>query len=548
MGYLIKKLLGHKFPILLLLATWWLFFIITFFRIIEFKSDGLYVGHVNLWSDWSLHIGMINIFAHKEPSQWFAYHPMFAGGKFTYSFLTNLISGLLIRLGFSLKMSIVFPSIIYCLLLILGLYFLIYLLIKSKRIAILTIFIFFLSSGLGFWRFLQESNFIPTISNIIHYSTDFSRIDKFSWGTGNFIIGMFLPQRSFLMGMPIALWSLICLIISLQINKISYIQKRKLLIFGGILAGILPIAHMHSFIVLVFVAGFVCLINRSKWRELIFYIIPAGLISSILYFKFIYGGIETNNFFKFYPGWTAGKNILEWLGMWWQLWGLTIPVAILSLILHFKKINFISKTFFLSLIFIFLLANLFLFQPITWDNSKLFLWSYLGFSCLCSIFIDKLLTKNRLNKIFAIFIFVSLTTTGISELTRISFSGESYQMTSSNDINLGIIIRDNTKYNDIFLTSPEHNHLISMWAARPILLGYTAWVYNYGFDYSQREEDLALMYMGGPVAERLLQQYNISYVFIGDNENLKYNTNIYWYKKKYPVAFIDGQNYIFKVE
>ena len=73
------------------------FFKTLFPNILQFRSDGIYAGHVNVWSDWSLHIGMARIFATKDPSEWFAYHPMYADGKFTYGFLTNLISGLMMR-------------------------------------------------------------------------------------------------------------------------------------------------------------------------------------------------------------------------------------------------------------------------------------------------------------------------------------------------------------------------------------------------------------------------------------------------------------------
>ena len=52
------------------------------------KNDGLYAGHPYVWSDWALHIGMARIFATKDPSVWFATHPLYAGGKFTYGFLT----------------------------------------------------------------------------------------------------------------------------------------------------------------------------------------------------------------------------------------------------------------------------------------------------------------------------------------------------------------------------------------------------------------------------------------------------------------------------
>jgi len=60
-----KNLKDHRKPLVLLALTWGVYFIALFSRILEMKPDGIYGGHVNVWSDWSLHIGMVNIFAYK---------------------------------------------------------------------------------------------------------------------------------------------------------------------------------------------------------------------------------------------------------------------------------------------------------------------------------------------------------------------------------------------------------------------------------------------------------------------------------------------------
>src|SRR3989344_5604138 len=100
-----KSIKGHLGYLLFLILTLGSYFSIVFWKILNFKPDGLYAGHVNVWSDWSLHIAIANIFAFKSPQYWFSYHPLYAGGKFTYPFLADFISGMLMRLGISLKLS-----------------------------------------------------------------------------------------------------------------------------------------------------------------------------------------------------------------------------------------------------------------------------------------------------------------------------------------------------------------------------------------------------------------------------------------------------------
>ena len=113
-----RHVLRHKKPLALLFSTWGLYLFILFLRALDDRPDGLYASTIPVWGDWSLHIAMANIFAHKNPSEWFAYHPIYADGKFTYGFLTNLISGLLIRAGFSVYWAFVFPSLVYVVLLL----------------------------------------------------------------------------------------------------------------------------------------------------------------------------------------------------------------------------------------------------------------------------------------------------------------------------------------------------------------------------------------------------------------------------------------------
>ena len=52
--------------ILILILTLGSYFSIVFYKIISLRPEGIYAGHVNVWSDWSLHIAIANIFAFKD--------------------------------------------------------------------------------------------------------------------------------------------------------------------------------------------------------------------------------------------------------------------------------------------------------------------------------------------------------------------------------------------------------------------------------------------------------------------------------------------------
>jgi hypothetical protein len=317
---------------------------------------------------------------------------------------------------------------------------------------------------------------------------------------------------------------------------------------SGVMAGILPIAHPHSFIAVAVISATICFLNRQRFKMLSFFFVPATVISITLYLLFIKGGIQNNSFITFMPGWTA-KSLIDFFVMWWRLWGLMIPTALLSFIFLFRKSNKQKFRFFYGFFVLFIIANLFLFQPTSWDNSKLFFWSYLGFSGLCAYLIVERSRRNISLKILMIFLFLFLTLTGALELIRVTrVDKHTFLSASRDDIELGEKIRQNTNPLDRFLTATTHNNLVMVWAARPILVGYTGWVRNFGFNYHKAEQDIFTMYKGGDESKKILNEYGVKYVFIGPTERNSFSANELYFKNNFPVAFSNKENIVFKIK
>ena len=511
---------------------------------IGIKNSDLYIGHPNAWSDWALHIGIANIFNYKNPSDWFSYHPIYAQGKFTYPFLSDFISGIFERIGFSLSLSFIAPSILTSLFLIVGIYLFFLIITNSKKASLLGISFFMLSSGLGFVNFIKDFLSNPSIDLLLYPLAKYSNFATYDWYTGNVIVGLLIPQRGFLLGMTVGIWALIGLIYSLKQTT-----NKNFTIISGALAGLLPIIHPHSFIAVVLLSGSICLINSRQWKTWIFYFIPAFMVSITLFTVFIWGGVENKTFFQILPGWTSTGGILGWAKMWMTLWGAMIPLSIFGVYILYKlkrdkKILSIAFGFYL----IFIISNFFLFQPVRWDNTKLFWWSYLGFSIFSSYVLIIFSKRGLLLKIFSVLIGISLIFTGILELLNfIQFDKHTYRLSSRDEINLGQEIRQKTKPNEIFLTAPKHNHLVSLWGVRPILIGYTAWVWNFGFNHSQTEQDTYQMFKGGNESQVLLKKYKISYIFIGPAEINEFHANKNYFQSNFPLILSDKENKIYDV-
>lgn len=540
----------HQKSLIILYSTWGIYFLFLFIRVIKFNSDELFVSHVNVWSDWPLHISMVNIFAYKNPQDWFAYHPIYADGKFTYGFLTNFISGMLIRAGFFLYFALIIPSLLYVFSLLLGMYSLFNLVLKSQAQSLIAISLFFLSSGLGFIDFILHIIQDHSLNNLLNLSffektLDYTRRENYQWYSGNVIVGMLLPQRAFLLGITSAIWALVGILFVLLDNSKNQ-QKHQLILFiSSLLSGILAITHMHSLIALFFILIPVFMVSYQQWQKLLFYyIIPTTILAITLYLIFIAGGIESSKFMTWTLGWTSQGGFWGWMMMWLKLWGLMLPVAVFG----FSRLSGRSpviKAFFFGFFLLFGVANLITFQPIPWDNSKLFLWVYLGFSSLAAKSLSLTWTTKTkwkiIDKLSVIFLVIILSFTGFLELIRLQTSNY-LLITSNDDIQLGIKIREKTDPLARFLTATSHNHFIMVWAARPILMGYTAWVANFGFLYEKREKDLKLMFKGGENTINLLKKYRISYVVIGHGELNNFQANEEYYQSHFPLAF-QNQNY-----
>lgn len=530
----------HKLALFIIFGVCGGFFTYVFSKLLLVKPDGVYIGQPNAWSDWVVHISITNIFAKKPVSEWFLYHPFFAYGKLTYGFLVHLITAFFMRIGLSLPGAFFVVSVLLLFCFLVGLYFLYFQLSNSRRESVLGIFIFFTSSGIGFFRFWKHLSWNEILAPV----QDYSRFLEYDWLAGNIPAAMLIPQRAFFIGVTIGVWVLAILLWSLQ-KKTSQRTAKKLLLTAGFLAGILPIAHMHSFITIVIVTGCMCWFNRSKFQLLFrYFVTPAAMLSILLYITFVHGGIEIDNFMTLSLGWTVPKtgfvlaDFFAWIFMWLKLWGAFLPAVLFAFWLFRKEI--IKQkvfSFYCGFLVVFLLANVLIFQPTRWDNTKLFAWVYLGLSILVAKLILKLWNSHVTHKILTGILVFLLSTTGLVELFRIAnFTQNTHLLSTTSEIALATSIAERTDTEAVFLTSTIHNHPIPLWANRPIFLGYLGWVRNFGFDHTLRDKQVYLVFSGSSQANQILKENKISYIFVGPKERgtLVINSQ---YLQQFPVAF-----------
>ena len=262
-----------------------IFWFLIWSKVLVKGAGGWFSACPNCWGDWSAHLAYTTSFAYGH--NWPLQLPIFSGHKFTYPFVIDLLSALLVKLGLDLPNSLVLPGLVLSLVLTYLVYLLAKTLTASHKAAIVTVILFFFNAGWG-----QDSRFL------------------------NFITSQIIPQRGQLLGLSLSI-------------IIYLLLWRKKILAAGIIASLLPLIHAHSYLATLLIGSW------FGWR---FFLPAIGFgFPQIWYF---YGIDLGRSFFAFDP---------VWLKEWWRL-GLMLPLFIWGLIQAPQKLKKFSLSFWLIFI------------------------------------------------------------------------------------------------------------------------------------------------------------------------------------------------------
>jgi len=249
-----KRLKSKKLTLFLILffATL-LFFGFLWPKVFYQKNQDIFTIPINgVWGDWAAHSTYVSHFAYSDTIS--LEHPLFIGKKFSYTFMVDFQSALLMKLGENMIPAMVIPGFIFSLALVVLFYYFILRITKKAGVAVLSIFLYFFGGGLGFIYFFKDINGM-NFSEIVNFlkSSDvtYTHLVEHNIHFSNFIHTLLLPQRSLTMGMPLAILVLTCLLIALK-KRDNY----KLFLFAGAATALLPTIHVHSLIAVSITAFF----------------------------------------------------------------------------------------------------------------------------------------------------------------------------------------------------------------------------------------------------------------------------------------------------
>lgn len=550
-------------------AFFFLLFCIFFSQAMYQTPLGIYTGGAQNGGDLPFHLGAI--FSFTDGANFPPQNPSFAGAKFSYPFIADMVTAGFLKFGADVRGALIVQDVAWAFSLLLILERFVFKLTADRLAGKIAPWLLFFSGGLGFiWFFgdywSQGKGFFDFLSNM---PRDYSIGEDFKWG--NSLTTLFITQRSLLLGMPLTiiifqwLWELfkskneepgksqkaghrhreISHGSDKSLFTSSYFYTSALLV--GFIAGMLPLVHLHSLVVLFVVTFFLFGLNPENWKVWIAFGIGVCVIAiPELAWSIVGSASKASEFIDWNFGWDKGDSNIVWF--WFKNTGVFIPLVILGVYLSYRSNAFADnklRLFGLPFLLLFIIANVAKLAPWPWDNIKVLIYCFVGALPFAAFAISWIWQKGKYSWAIGFVILVSLIFSGSLDVWRTASSQIRFLLFNPDAVRIAEQIKAKTPAHALFLNAATYNTAIAL-TGRQSLMRYPGNLFSYGIDYSGREADVKTMYQGGPMADELLKKYNIDYVLVSQEETHSMSVNQEYFMK-FPVAASAGGATVYKI-
>jgi hypothetical protein len=481
---------------------------------LQFRPDGWYVGHVNLYGDLVLHLAFIMKFL--ETGNPLSPNPIMAGSKMNYPILMDYLTSLIARVT-AIDTALFITTFTFTLAMVAIAGAFIRRFVPSERVVFLALLLFFVNAGLGFSYFFHD--FFASGKTwpefLMALPREYTDLKSHGYWWINTVLAYFLPQRGFLIGFPVVLAVLLLL------HRGHRSGARGPFVLAGMLAGMLAIGHTHSLFVLFLLclcyAPASVLRSEEKPQTLLNWALFAAVTAAIALplFRAVSSLDAPWRFIRVDVGWTSNERLL-WF--WAKNLGVFGPLLLVALIWLFRRERGLFLLY-LPFLAVFIGANIWAFQPWDYDNGKLILYWFFVSTIVVARFLDAtLFAGDWARAVLGVQLVLLMTFAGGLDLFRTFTPVSSYRIFSHEDLAVAARVRELTPPDAVILTASNHNHPVPSLTGRSIVLGYHGWLWSHGYDYSPRARDVAAIYAGSPELEALLARYRVGFVLVGPRE------------------------------
>jgi hypothetical protein len=524
--------LGHRnwFVIAVIAAFMirWVLFWMTGYR---YDQSGLWAGNTGFWADWALHIGDTAsfVFGGNFPPQ----HMRYAGEPYAYHYLTSVTAAAMAKLGAEIPFVLLAQSLVLSLFVLFAIYLFARRLTGDSATAALVLVLFFLGGTLGWLVTAKEIDAAHSFwGTLMRQPWDWPKQEAGHYRFLNIFFSLLQPQRSFLYGIPMGL-----LILTLLRAAVD-LRERRLFVVAGVVAGLLPFANLSTLLALALVTPFLFLLFPAR-NWLFFFASWVAVAVPQLWLQQS-GGAGAASAIRMQIGWIAPPD--PWLWFWLKNLGLILPLLLFALF-RADLFDRVSRRFLFALMPLFVFANLIVFQPWDWDNTKVLMYWFLG-TCL---FVSALLTRawregGALARGAIIAAVLSMTLSGLLANLNQALGRERVLLLTAEELDLSSRLRESAPAESIFAVGLQHNHPVTMLTGRKAVMGYGGWLWSQGYDYAERERDLREIYALASRAPELMNKYGITHVVVGPWERFNFGVYPEMFRARYPAA-VETTNY-----
>lgn len=564
--------------------------------------EGIYTGVLNNFGDLPFHISVITSFAYGN--NFLPEDPTYAGVRFTYPFLTDFVSAIFLRCGADLRQSMFIENFVLALAFVGVLHRWALELVRDRLAAMLTPVLVFLNGGFGWillWPAMQKHSTAELLRSL---PVSFTVIPETTWRWGNAVSALLIPQRGFLLGLPLAVivftqWWLATGDTengghgdaakenkpekskkktkkrgvakqgrSRRVSELLDLRVSSLhrMIAAGIIAGLLPLVHAHSFVVVMVVGACIALLQQ-RWRDWITFFIVASLIAlPQMWWSTHNSAVNSSAFFAYEFGWDSAKEIFfnfklgsqtlqtmprlrttlerlpDVVWFWLKNAGLFLPLTIAALLWRGEKKRLVSRRLLLFLLpfsLCFIIPNVLKLAPWIWDNIKVLFYWWVASAPLVAILLARLWRKGPALRFLALVLFGCIALAGALDVGAIVLRSNKFQVFDSSGVGFAELVKEKTEPRALIIHAPVHNHPVFL-TGRRSLMGYPGHIWTHGLDYTQRESEIRRIYAGGSDAPLLLNKYGVQYAVVGPHERDLLTVNDQFFSRFQVIGEVGG--------
>lgn len=487
-----------------------------FDRALVEQDGGVYTGVANNLGDLPLHVGIVVGFARGDnfPPE----HPEFAGARLTYPFLVDFVAALFVRAGASIRNALFLENGVLAMALVGLLHRWAGVLTRHTGAALGAPVLVLLNGGLGWWLLGHDARetgrgILDLIQAPPHdYTILVAQDAGLRWG--NPLTTLLITQRGLLFGLPLVL-----LVWTLWWQTVGGAREKAVhrMIAAGAIAGLLPLIHAHSFLVAVG-TGICFALLFKRWRAGSVFV-AAALLVAVGPIAWMQAGstMDAGSFLGWHWGWEKGSANFCWF--WFKNTGFFLPLLLVALLWRGRGRPVPLRLCLFSLPFLlcFLVPNVIRLAPWVFDNIKVLIYWYVGFTPLVALLLARCWQRYVRVRVAIVGLALSLILAGGLDVWRVASKGVLLSVWDRDAVAFAQVIAENTRPRARVLGAPTHNHPVLL-AGRRLLVGYPGHLWSHGIDYQAREADVRRVYGGGPGAQAIMDHYQIEYVVLGPPE------------------------------